>query len=173
MSGGLIAMGVIGRPHGVRGLVRVTSFTADPADLATYPLQDERGRRFVLEWRGEGIAAIGEVVGGEVAAGGTRWVRDRDEAARLTNLRLYAPREALPPAAEDEFYLADLVGMGAFDTQGKALGTVEAVHEYGAGASLEIGPLIVPFTRACVPEVDLAGRRVTVVPPAEVIGEAT
>ena len=173
MSGGLIAMGVIGRPHGVRGLVRVTSFTADPADLATYPLQDERGRRFVLEWRGEGIAAIGEVVGGEVAGGATRWVRDRDAAARLTNLRLYAPREALPPAAEDEFYLADLVGMAAFDAEGKALGTVEAVHDYGAGASLEIGTLIVPFTRACVPEVDPAGRRVTVVPPAEVIGEST
>ena len=178
MSGGLIAMGVIGRPHGVRGLVHVASFTADPADLATYPLQDERGRRFVLEWRGEGIAAIGEVVDGEAAGGGTRWVRDRDAAAKLTNLRLYAPREALPPAAEDEFYLADLVGMAAFDAEGKALGTVDAVHDYGAGASLEItgsqpGTLIVPFTRASVPEVDLAGRRITVVPPAEVIGEAT
>ncbi len=173
MSGGLIAMGVIGRPHGVRGLVRVASFTADPADLATYPLQDERGRRFVLEWRGDGIAAMGEMVGGE-----TRWVRDRDAAARLTNLRLYAPRETLPPAGEDEFYLADLVGMAAFDARGKKLGTVEAVHDYGAGASLEItgshaGALLVPFTRACVPEVDLVGRRVTVVPPADVIGEAT
>jgi 16S rRNA processing protein RimM len=168
MPGGLVAMGVIGRPHGVRGLVRVTSFTAEPADLASYPLQDERGRRFALEWRGEGIAAIGERAGGE-----TRWVRDRDAAARLTNVRLYAPREALPPPEDDEFYLTDLVGMAAFDAAGKPLGTVAAVHDYGAGASLEIGALLVPFTRACVPEVDVAARRLTVVPPAEVAGEQT
>jgi 16S rRNA processing protein RimM len=164
----LIAMGVVGRPHGVRGLVHVTSFTADPADLGAYALQDERGRSFVLELRGAGIAAIGERTCGEIS-----WVRDRDAAAKLTNLRLYAPREALPPAAEDEFYLADLVGMAAFDTAGAPLGTVAAVHDYGAGASLEIGALIVPFTRACVPEVDVAGRRLTVVPPAEVAGEQT
>lgn len=168
MGAGLIAMGVVGRAHGVRGLVHVTSFTADPADLVAYALQDERGRRFVLEWRGAGVAAIGEVVDGE-----TRWARDRDAAARLTNLRLYAPREALPAPDEDEFYLADLVGMAAFDTAGKTLGTVEAVHDYGAGASLEIGSLLVPFTRACVPEVDVVGRRVTVVPPADVVGEQT
>ena len=159
-------MGVVGRPHGVRGLVRVTSFTAEPADLASYPLRDERGRRFVLEWRGAGLAAIGEVADGE-----TRWVRDRDAAARLTNLRLYAPREALPASGEDEFYLADLIGMAAYDAAGRALGEVAAVHDYGAGASLEIGTLIVPFTRACVPEVDIASRRLTVVPPAEVAGE--
>ena len=165
---GLVAMGVVGRPHGVRGLVHVTSFTAEPADLAAFPLQDERGRRLALQWRGEAIAAIGEVVGGE-----TRWVRDRDAAARLTNLRLYVPRAVLPPAGEDEFYLADLIGMAAHDAAGRPLGSVSAVHDYGAGASLEIGALIVPFTRACVPEVDLAGGRLTVVPPGEVIGEET
>jgi 16S rRNA processing protein RimM len=169
----LVAMGVVGRPHGVRGLVHVTSFTANQADLAAYPLQDERGRGFVLEWRGAGIAAIGELVGGE-----TRWVRDREAAAKLTNLRLYAPRAALPPAGEDEFYLADLVGMAAFDAAGRALGTVATVHDYGAGASLEVigsegGALLVPFTRACVPEVDVPARRLTVVPPAEVAGEQT
>jgi 16S rRNA processing protein RimM len=164
----LIAMGVVGRPHGVRGLVHVTSFTADPADLVSYPLQDERGRGFVLAWRGAGIAAIGEVAGGE-----THWVRDRDAAAKLTNLRIYAPRAALPPAEEDEFYLADLVGMAAFDAAGNALGTVATVHDYGAGASLEIGSLLIPFTRACVPEVDVPARRLIVVPPAEVAGEQT
>ena len=168
MAGGLIALGVVGRAHGVRGLVHITSFTAVPADLAGYRLQDEQGRHFVLEWRGEGIAAIGEVVDGQ-----PRWVRDRDAAARLTNRRLYAPREALPPAGEDEFYLADLIGLAAYDAAGTALGKVAAVHDYGAGASLEIGALIVPFTRACVPEVDLARGRVTVVPPAEVAGEPT
>lgn len=166
-------MGVIGRPHGVRGLVHVTSFTTDPGDLATYKLQDERGRRFVLEWRGAGIAAIGEIAGDE-----TRWLRDRDAAAKLTNLRLYVPRAALPPPEEDEFYLADLIGMAAFDPAGRPLGTVQTVHDYGAGASLEItgppkGPLLVPFTRAAVPEVDLARRRLTVAPPAEVVGEPT
>lgn len=165
-DGGLIAMGVVGRAHGVRGLVHVTSFTAEPEALAAYPLQDERGRRFALAWRGAGLAAIGEVVDGA-----THWVRDRDAAATLTNLRLLAPREALPPAGEEEFYLADLVGMAAFDAAGAALGTVAAVHDYGGGASLEIGVLMVPFTRAAVPVVDVVARHLTVVPPVEVAGE--
>ncbi|MCW3474867.1 ribosome maturation factor RimM [Limobrevibacterium gyesilva] len=158
-------MGVIGRPHGVRGLVHVHSYTADPADLPAYgPFFDERGRRFTLRWQGEGVARLSELVDGKPVP-----VNDRGAAERLVNTRLYVDRDRLPPPEEEEFYLADLVGLDAVGPDGTALGRVEAVHDYGAGASLEIGRLIVPFTRACVPVVDIAAGRITVVPPEEVV----
>ncbi len=158
-------MGVVGRPHGVRGLVRVHSYTADPADLPAYgPFQDERGRQFSLRWRGEGVAELAEIVDGRPVP-----VADRTQADKFVNLRLYANRERLPPADGDEFYLVDLVGLQAVDPDGKPLGRVDTVHDYGAGASLEIGALLVPFTRACVPVVDIAGGRITVVLPAEIV----
>jgi 16S rRNA processing protein RimM len=168
-----ILMGVIGRPHGVRGLVHVTSHTSDPAALAEYgPLSDERGRCFTLAWRGEGVAEVCEVRDGVPVR-----VADRDAAGRLTNTRLYVERARLPGLEDDEFYLADLIGLAAVDTAGGALGRVAAVHDYGAGASLEIArdgvPLIVPFTRASVPEVDVLGGRMVVSVPDEVdVGEA-
>jgi 16S rRNA processing protein RimM len=158
-----ILLGVIGRPHGVRGLVHVTSYTTDPADLTAYgPLNDERGRHFLLRWQGEGVARVAEVVEGKPV-----WVTDRDGAARLTNTRLHIERARLPPTQQDEFYLADLVGLTAVGPDGTELGQVAAVHDYGAGASLEIGPLLVPFTREAVPEVDVARGRVVVRPPDE------
>ncbi len=160
-----ILVGVIGRPHGVRGLVHVTSHTEDPAALAGYgPLTDDRGRRWALIWRGEGIAELRDEAGRPVA--------DRSEAEAFINSKLYADRGRLPPTAEGEFYLADLIGLAAVDGTGASLGTVERVHNYGAGASLEITcegtSLLVPFTRASVPEVDLAAGRVTVSPPKAV-----
>jgi 16S rRNA processing protein RimM len=104
----------------------------------------------------------------EIVAGKRVPVTDRATAERLVNLRLYLPRERLPPPGEDEFYLADLVGLEAVDPAGRVLGPVAAVHDYGAGASLEIGALLVPFTRDAVPSIDLAAGRMIVVPPAEV-----
>jgi 16S rRNA processing protein RimM len=167
VSASRILLGVIGRPHGVRGLVHVTSHTADPAALAAYgPLSDDKGRRFRLTWNGDGIAAL------ECEQGG-HWLRiaDRDAAARLTNARLYVDRDALPPPAEEEYYFADLIGLRAVDADGIAIGIVAAVHDYGGGTSLEIAgdhaPLVVPFTRASVPDVDVPGGRITIVPPKE------
>ena len=160
-------VGVIGRPHGVRGLVHVTSYTEDPAALARYgPLEDQKGERYRLEWTGEGVARLA-VIGAE----GERRIEDRGAAAKLTNRRLYVRREVLQAPEKDEFYLADLIGLVAFDGDGRELGRVSAVHDYGGGASLEIGALLVPFTRDAVPEVDLAGGRVVVVPPGTVEGE--
>ena len=167
-------MGVVGRPHGIRGLVRVRSYTADPAALAGYgPLSDDRGRRWTLAWRGDppgatradGVAELRDAAGKPLA--------DRTAAEGLVNTRLYLDRDRLPPPEEDEFYLADLVGMDAVGADGAAIGRVAHVHDYGAGVSLEIQragavPLLVPFTRACVPEVDVAAGRLTVVPPDEV-----
>jgi len=161
-----ILLGVIGRPHGVRGLLRVHSYTADPADVAAYgPLTDDRGRQFTLRWRGEGIAEVSELQDGKPEP-----VHDRTAAERLVNLRLYVERDRLPPAEAGEFYLADLIGLAAVTEDGRELGRVDAVHDYGGGASLEIGPLLLPFSRACVPDIDLAAGRLTVAPPAEVIG---
>ncbi len=162
----LILLGQIGRPHGVRGLVRVASYTGNPQDLAAYGmLVDDRGRRWSLAWRGEGIAALTDEAG--------RAIADRDAAAALATTRLWIERDRLPAPKEEEFYLADLIGLAAEDGGGVALGRVAAVHDYGAGASLEIArdaasPLLVPFTRATVPAIDLAAGRLTVLPPVEV-----
>lgn len=159
-----VLLGVIGRPHGVRGHVRVQSFTGRPEAIAAYgPLADEAGTRsFRLEIVRPGELPVVRIEG----------VTDRDAAARLTGTRLYVDRAALPPPGEDEFYLADLVGCAAVDRAGHALGTVAAVHDHGAGAFLEIvrnagAALLVPFTRAAVPEIDAAARRLVVSPPAE------
>lgn len=161
-----ILMGVVGRPHGVRGLVRVQCYATDPARLpALGPFDDGHGGRLVLRWRGPGIAAIGRLD----ASGAVAWVESRDEAERLVNLPLYADRARLPEPAAEEYYIADLIGMEAFDAEGQPLGAVSSVLDFGAGASLEIGPLLVPFTRAAVPAIDLAGGRVTVVPPTEIL----
>ena len=160
-----VLMGVIGRPHGVRGLVHVRSYTADPADLPGYgPFSDGHGRRFTLRWVSEGVAELSELVDGKRVK-----LADRNAAERLVNLRLYVDRAQLPAPGEDEFYLSDLVGLEAMGPDGAPLGRVDAVHDYGAGTSREIGPLLVPFTRACVPVVDIAAGRLTVLPPAEVV----
>lgn len=158
-------MGVIGKPHGVRGLVRVKAFTQEPEALAGYaPLVDKAGRRFALEWAGENIAQLTEFT-----AAGPRKVADRAQAARLTSTELFVPRSALPEVAGEEFYLADLVGLAARDAAGVEIGKVTAVHDYGGGASLEITgagvPLLVPFTKAAVPVVDLKAGCVVVEPP--------
>jgi 16S rRNA processing protein RimM len=163
----LILMGVIGKPHGVRGLVRVNAFTEDPQALADYaPLTDKAGRKFGLEWVRESVAQLTEFT-----AAGPRKIADRNAAERLTNTELFAPRSAFPKAEEDEFYLADLVGLAAQDASGAAIGKVTAVHDYGGGTSLEItgaaSALLVPFTKAAVPVVDLAAGHVVVEPPAE------
>lgn len=162
-----ILMGVIGRPHGVRGMVHVHSYTADPTALEQYgPFTDERGRRFAVRWWRDGVAEVAELTDA-----GAQPVRDRGAAEALVNIRLYAERDRLPPAEDDEFYFADLVGLAARDANGTALGTVDAVHDYGAGASLEIGRLLVPFTRAAVPVVDIAGGFVVIAPPSEVVAD--
>ncbi len=160
-------MGVIGRPHGVRGLLHVHSYTAEPAALAGYGLLlDDSGRAWTLAWRGEGVAALTDAQGSPVV--------DRSAAERLTNTRLYIERERLPSPNPDEFYLADLIGMRALDAAGQMVGRVAIVHDYGAGTSLEIeregvSPLLVPFTLACVPSVDTAAGTLVVTPPDEVL----
>lgn len=158
MASAMILLGEIGRPHGVRGLVRVRSFTAEPRDLAAYgPLFSEDGaRRFELTLLAEDLARI-------------EGVADRDAAAKLTGTKLFVPRDALPaPVEEDEFYLADLEGLEARLEDGTPLGRVRAVEDHGAGAFLVLDDeRLIPFTKAAVPMVDVAGGCLTVIPPAE------
>ncbi len=167
---GRVQLGVIGRAHGVRGLVKVTSHTADPADLTAYgPLSDATGHSYVLRWKAEGVAEVSRIIDGVPVK-----VADRSAAEKLTNTKLFIDRSALPPAGDDEFYLTDLIGLAATDPDGTSIGTVSVVHDYGAGTSLEIerkagAPLLIPFTVACVPTVDIAGGRLVVVLPDEVI----
>ena len=166
MTASRILMGVIGKPHGVRGLVHVHSYTADPQDLARYsPLQDESGKTWSLSWHAEGVAELRDEAG--------RKVCDRTAAERLVNTRLHVARNRLPPTGKDEFYLADLVGLEALDTAAAPVGRVAAVHDYGAGTSLEIErpgkpPLLLPFTRDAVPAVDVAAGSLTIAPPDEI-----
>jgi 16S rRNA processing protein RimM len=166
---GRIQLGVIGRAHGVRGLVKVTSHTADPADLTAYgPLSDANGKLYALTWKGDGIAEVSRIVDGAKVK-----IEDRTQAKKLTNTRLFIDRTALPPAEEDEYYLADLIGLPALDPSGNTLGSVAVVHDYGAGASIEIAgngaPMVIPFTAACVPTVDLTAGHLVVVPPDEIL----
>jgi 16S rRNA processing protein RimM len=165
-----VCLGVVGAPHGVRGAVRIKSFTAEPAAIAGYgALEDESGaRQFTLR-------VVGTAKGDGMVIATLSGVADRDRAEALRGLRLYAPRAVLPPiGGDEEFYHADLVGLAALLEDGTRLGMVIAVHDFGAGDMLEIGrdtgqPVLVPFTRAAVPVVDLAGRRVVVDPPAGLI----
>lgn len=164
-----ILLGVIGRPHGTGGLVRITSYADPPAAIMAHgALSDDSGRQFVLRWRGDGLAEIAEIVDQAVVK-----VADRSAAGKLTNRRLYVARDRLPEPAADEFYFADLVGLVAVDAAGTEVGTVVAVHDYGGGASLEIAagdtaPVLVPFTHTAVPVVDIGAGRVTVSVPVHV-----
>lgn len=162
--GGAVLLATIGAPHGVRGEVRVRSYAADPLALGGYgPLAAEDGRTFEVErLRPAKDRLIVKF----------RGVDDRDGAEALTGTDLYVERSALPAAAEDEFYYADLIGLPAFGGDGEALGTVVAIHDFGAGDILEVRPesgpsLLVPFTKEAVPVVDIAGGRVVVSPPVE------
>jgi 16S rRNA processing protein RimM len=163
---GRVCVAQIGGAHGIRGEVKLKSFTADPMAVKDYgPLTSEDGSAsFEIE-------ALRPARGHLVAR--FRGVSDRDAAERLVHLRLFVPRERLPPPAADEFYHVDLIGLAAVTADGTEIGTVAAVHDFGAGDILELQPrsggttIMVPFTEAFVPKVDLAAGRVTVVPPEE------
>ncbi len=165
---GLVCVGVVTGARGIRGEVRIKSFTAAPADVAAYgPVRDETGETVLR-------LAVSGVVKGQVIAR-VEGVADRNGAEALAGLRLYVDRSALPEPDDDEYYHADLVGLAAETTDGSPLGRIAAVHDFGAGTVLELevsdgrpgGGLMVPFTRASVPVVDVAGGRLVVELPAE------
>lgn len=161
-----LLIGRIGGAHGVRGLVRVTSFTAEPDDLTAYGRPTDAGghpvpMQIVGQSKGQLLAKIDGV-------------SDRDAAEGWRGVDLFITRAALPePEEPDAFYHADLQGLPVEDLSGRALGTVKAIHDFGAGDVLELaGPAgetrYLPFTRDAVPTVDLAGGRLIADPPEEV-----
>jgi len=157
-----------GAAHGVRGEIRLWSFTADPLAIADYgPLEDKAGKRqFVIDTlRPNKDFLVARIDG----------VGDRNAAEALRNVELYLPRERLPEIDEDDtWYYADLVGLDAVAPDGAAIGTVAAVYNFGAGDIVELTPsaggktLLLPFTEAVVPEVDVKTKRIVVVLPAEI-----
>jgi 16S rRNA processing protein RimM len=161
-----VCLGVITGARGLKGELRVKSFTGKPMDVAAYgPLTDkDGGRTFDLR-------PVSMVRGLVIAR--LHGIQTVEAAQALKGTRLYVDRGALPKAEEGEFYHADLIGLEAGDTQGRALGTVTAVHDYGAGTMLEIGggghgEMMIPFNRQAVPTVDLEGGRVVIDPPHEI-----
>jgi 16S rRNA processing protein RimM len=165
-TSGLVLLGEFGRAHGLKGEVRLKSFTAAPEAIAGYgPLLASDGRRLVL-------TSVRQAPGGapDLLIARVDGVATREAAEALNRTRVHVAREKLGPAEEDEFFAADLIGLMAETPDGERLGTIVAVPDFGGGDLLEIAPprgpsALVPFTKAFVPTVDLAAKRVVVDAP--------
>ncbi|MFN7127871.1 MAG: ribosome maturation factor RimM [Brevundimonas sp.] len=163
----LILVGQIGGGFGVRGEVRVTAFTADPLALTAYgPLLRADGTVALT------LSATRPNKSGVV--GRAKEIATKEEADALRGLKLYVPRDHFPEPDEDEFYLADLLGVEVRDTAGGIMGTVKSVQNFGADDMLEIAPATggptwyLPFTKEATPELHLADGWLLAVPPTEV-----
>lgn len=161
----MILVGVIGAPHGVKGELRLKSFTADPLAIADYgPLTDDKGETLLL--------TKVRLLKDDMLVVKFDGIDGRDEAAKLTRRELFVLRSQLPPPDEDEFYFSDLIGLAVKTVAGEDFGTIHAVENYGAGDVLDIKKndgehVLVPFTKAAVPHVNMAARLVTIDPPIE------
>jgi 16S rRNA processing protein RimM len=164
-----ICVARIGAAHGVRGAVKLWTFTEDPLAVKRYGqlMTKDGARRFevtdVREAKGHLVATL-------------KGIATREEAERLNGVELYIAREKLPATDENEYYHADLIGLTAVNAAGEPLGRVIAIHNFGAGDIIEIAPpngatMLLPFTHAVVPTVDLEGGRVVVEFPDEIEGD--
>jgi len=164
-----ICVARIGAAHGVRGAVKLWTFTEDPLAVQAYgPLVTKDGSRQFE------VATAREAKGHLVAT--LKGVATREEAERLNGIELYVARDQLPATDDDEYYHADLIGLAAVTAGDAPLGRVIAIHNFGAGDIIEIAPphgptLLLPFTNAVVPTVDLAGGRVVIELPEEIEGD--
>jgi 16S rRNA processing protein RimM len=169
MSGAQICVARIGAPHGVRGAVKLWTFTEDPMAVMRYgPLATEDGARKFE------VANAREAKGHLVAT--LKGVATREDAERLNGIELYIPRDKLPATDADEYYHADLIGLVAVNVALEPIGRVIAIHNFGAGDIIEIAPgqgatMLLPFTNAVVPTVDLAVGRVVIELPGEIEGD--
>ena len=166
-----ICVARIGAAHGVRGAVKLWTFTEDPLAVKRYGrLATKDGARHFE------VASAREAKGHLVAT--LKGVSTREEAELLNGVELYIAREELPDTDENEYYHADLIGLAAVTPADQPLGHVIAIHNFGAGDIIEIAPphgatLLLPFTNAVVPTVDLAGGRVVIALPDEIDGDET
>lgn len=161
--GELVLLGIVGAPHGVRGEVRIKTFTGDPLGIADYgPLSDGKGRHFEIT----DIRPAKEVVVARL-----KGVTTREAAEALNGTELFVARDKLSANEdEDEFLQADLIGCSVVAVDGAVLGTVTAVENYGAGDLLDIETpdgrsVLMPFTKAFAPRIDIAARRIEAEPP--------
>ena len=166
---GHICIARIGAAHGVRGAVKLWTFTEDPLAVRAYgPLMTKDGARSFE------VASAREAKGHLVAT--LKGVGSREDAERLNGIELYVAREKLPATDQDEYYHADLIGLAAVTSANAPLGRVVAIHNFGAGDIIEIAPphgptMLLPFTNAVVPTVDLAGGSVVIELPDEIEGD--
>jgi 16S rRNA processing protein RimM len=158
-----ICVGAIAGAFGVQGEVRIKSFTAVPHEIAEYnPLTSEDGRSFEVMLTREVKNGFAAIVSG---------IDSKEEADALKGVQLFVPRDRLPHLPDDEFYHSDLIGLEVFDTGGASLGKVKAVMNHGASDLLELlvpgqsNTVLLPFTQAAVPTVDLASGRIIADPP--------
>jgi 16S rRNA processing protein RimM len=169
MSGPQICVARIGAAHGVRGAVRLWTFTEDPMAVMQYgPLATKDGKRQFE------VATAREAKTHLVAT--LKGIATREEAERINGIELYIPRDRLPATDPGEYYHADLIGLAAVDATGALIGQVIAIHNFGAGDIIEIAPpqgstMLLPFTDAVVPTVDLAAGRVVIELPGEIEGD--
>jgi 16S rRNA processing protein RimM len=170
MTGKSILVGQFGAAHGIKGELRLKSYTGAPEAIAAYgPLSDRAGaRQFLIET----LRPIRDDLFVVKIAG----IDDRTAAEALTNVELYVPHDCLPPVAAEEYYHADLIGLAALDETGAQFGRVAAVLDFGGGDLLEIAvprgePLLVPFSKSFVPSVDLESGTITITRPVEIEGE--
>jgi 16S rRNA processing protein RimM len=164
-----ICVARIGAAHGVRGAVKLWTFTEDPLAVTRYgPLMTKDGARQIE------VTHAREAKDHLVAT--LKGIATREDAERLNGVELYIAREKLPATDDDEYYHADLIGLAAVNAANEPLGRVIAIHNFGAGNIIEIAPpqgttLLLPFTNAVVPTVDLANGRVVIELPAEIDGD--
>jgi 16S rRNA processing protein RimM len=164
-----ICVARIGAAHGVRGAVKLWTFTEDPLAVRDYgPLLTKDGARQFE------VAQVREAKDHLVAT--FKGVASREDAERLNGIELYVAREKLPETEDDEYYHADLIGLAAVNAADEPLGRVAAIHNFGAGDIIEIAPphgptMLLPFTNAVVPTVDLKGGRVVIELPKEIEGD--
>jgi len=167
----LIPLGIFGAPHGVRGELRVKSYTGDPKALSDYGALTDKSAKAVYKLTA--LRALKDDMLVVKLAG----IDSREAAEKLTGAELFARRAQLPPPSDDEFYHDDLVGLEAVTREGERLGPVAALRNFGAGDILEIAPapgaetLLLPFTKAVAVEIDFDKGRIVIVPPEEVDGE--
>ena len=166
-DGERVVLATFGAPHGVRGEIRLKAHTGDPAAVADYgPLEAPDGRTFVLT---SIRAAAGRSP--DMLVVRVEGITTRNAAEALNGVELSVPRERLPQPEEDDFYHADLIGLSAETIAGEPVGSVAAILNHGAGDLLDIArpgapSVLVPFTHAAVPTVDIAGGRIVIDPPA-------
>src|SRR3954468_19322783 len=164
-----ICVARIGAAHGVRGAVKLWTFTEDPLAVKTYgPLTTKDGARqfevtHAREAKGHLVATL-------------KGIATREEAERLNGVELYIARDKLPATDENEYYHADLIGLAAVNAAEEPIGRVTAIHNFGAGDIIEIAPasgptMLLPFTNAVVPAVDIDGRRVVIELPGGIDGD--